>query len=223
MKIYLATGNKNKKREMSEILSEHTIITPSDEGIDFNPIENGTSFFENSLIKAKALFEIVKCPVIADDSGICVDALNGRPGIFSARYAGPDFPEGMPDSSKIPQEKQNEFLINQLNDELKNTKKDFSIFLNGPRSAHYTCSMVLYLGKDRFFISQNTMEGAIIESIEDSRGTGGFGYDPIFFLPNLGKTAAELTADEKNAISHRGKSTRVLVTIINNLKKIENS
>ena len=122
MKIYLATGNKNKKREMSEILSEHTIVTPSDEGIDFNPIENGTSFFENSLIKAKALFEIVKCPVIADDSGICVDALNGRPGIFSARYAGPDYPEGMPDSSKIPQEKQNEFLINQLNDELKNTK-----------------------------------------------------------------------------------------------------
>ena len=204
MKIYLATGNKNKKREMSEILSEHTIVTPSDEGIDFNPIENGTSFFENSLIKAKALFEIVKCPVIADDSG-------------------PDFPEGMPDSSKIPQEKQNEFLINQLNDALKNTKKDFSTFLNGPRSAHYTCSMVLYLGKDRFFISQNTMEGAIIESIEDSRGTGGFGYDPIFFLPNLGKTAAELTADEKNAISHRGKSTRALVTIINNLKKIENS
>ena len=129
----------------------------------------------------------------------------------------------MPDSSKIPQEKQNEFLINQLNDALKNTKKDFSTFLNGPRSAHYTCSMVLYLGKDRFFISQNTMEGAIIESIEDSRGTGGFGYDPIFFLPNLGKTAAELTADEKNAISHRGKSTRALVTIINNLKKIENS
>ena len=117
MKIYLATGNKNKKREMSEILSEHTIVTPSDEGIDFTPIENGTSFFANSLITAKALFEIVKCPVIADDSGICVDALNGRPGIFSARYAGPDFPEGMPDSSKIPQEKQNEFLINQLNDE----------------------------------------------------------------------------------------------------------
>ena len=222
MKIYLATGNKNKKREMSQILSEHTIITPSDEGLDFNPIENGKTFYENSLIKAKALYEIVHCPVIADDSGICVDALNGVPGIFSARYAGPDFPQGKPDGTKIPQSEQNEFLINQLNCALKNNEKNFN-FKNGPRSAHYTCSMVLYLGPDRFYVSQDTMEGTIIEDIKDSRGNGGFGYDPIFFLPEYNKTASELSAEEKNAISHRGKATRAIVSIIENLKKIQNS
>ena len=83
MKIYLATGNLNKKREMSEILSEHTIVIPSDENIDFSPVEDGKTFYENSLIKARALYEIVGSPVIADDSGIGVDILKGEPGIFS--------------------------------------------------------------------------------------------------------------------------------------------
>ena len=82
MKIYLATGNKNKKKEMCELLPEHTILIPSDEGIDFDPDETGTTFYENSLIKARTLYDIVHCPVIADDSGICVDALGGAPGIF---------------------------------------------------------------------------------------------------------------------------------------------
>ena len=97
-------------------------MTPADEGIDFNPEETGSTFYENSLIKAKALYEIVKSPVIADDSGICVDALNGAPGIYSSRYAGPDFMKGKPDGSKISQEEQNVFLINQLNNTLKNEK-----------------------------------------------------------------------------------------------------
>lgn len=217
MKIYLATGNKNKKREMSEILFPHTVVTPSDEGIDFNPVEDGKTFYENSIIKAKALYEIVHCPVIADDSGICVDALNGIPGIYSARYAGPDFPKGKPDGSKIPQEEQNRFLIESLNSVLQNKQDIHSNFLNGPRSAHYTCSMVLYLGKDRVFVSQETMEGTIVNSINDAAGTGGFGYDPIFFLPQYQKTAAELSANKKNAISHRGKATRILMQILNTL------
>lgn len=217
MKIYLATGNKNKKREMSQILSQHQIVTPSDEGIDFSPVENGTTFYENSIIKAKALYEIVHCPVIADDSGICVDALGGIPGIYSARYAGPDFPKGMPDGSKISQDEQNRFLIQQLNDRIAHGNLDSSHFTNGPRSAHYTCAMVLYMGNDRVYAIQDTMEGAIVNSIEDAKGTGGFGYDPIFFLPDLGVTSAELSAEEKNKISHRGKATRTLLKIMESI------
>lgn len=217
MKIYLATGNKNKKREMSQILSQHQIVTPSDEGIDFSPVENGTTFYENSIIKSKALYEIVHCPVIADDSGICVDALGGIPGIYSARYAGPDFPKGKPDGSKISQDEQNRFLIQQLNDRIAQGNLDSSHFTNGPRSAHYTCAMVLYMGNDRVYAIQDTMEGAIVNSIEDAKGTGGFGYDPIFFLPDLGVTSAELSAEEKNKISHRGKATRTLLKIMESI------
>lgn len=216
MKIYLATGNKNKKREMSQILSSHTVITPADEGIDFNPIENGKTFYENSIIKAKTLYEIVRCPVIADDSGICVDALNGIPGIYSARYGGPEFPHGKPDGSKTPQELQNRFLIESLNAAVASGITSDS-FKNGLRSAHYTCAMVLYLGTDRIFVSQETMEGTIVERIEDAAGTGGFGYDPIFFLPQYGKTAAQISSEEKNAISHRGKATRALVEMLKTL------
>lgn len=216
MKIYLATGNKNKKREMSQILSPHTVITPADEGIDFNPIENGKTFYENSIIKAKTLYEIVRCPVIADDSGICVDALNGIPGIYSARYGGPEFPHGKPDGSKTPQELQNRFLIESLNAAVASRITSDS-FKNGLRSAHYTCAMVLYLGTDRIFVSQETMEGTIVERIEDAAGTGGFGYDPIFFLPQYGKTAAQISSEEKNAISHRGKATRALVEMLKTL------
>lgn len=216
MKIYLATGNKNKKREMSQILSPHTVITPADEGIDFNPIENGKTFYENSIIKAKTLYEIVRCPVIADDSGICVDALNGIPGIYSARYGGPEFPHGKPDGLKTPQELQNRFLIESLNAAVASGITSDS-FKNGLRSAHYTCAMVLYLGTDRIFVSQETMEGTIVERIEDAAGTGGFGYDPIFFLPQYGKTAAQISSEEKNAISHRGKATIALVEMLKTL------
>ena len=219
MKIYLATGNENKKREMSQILNQHEIVTPKDEGIDFNPVEDGTTFYENSIKKAKALYEIVQKPVIADDSGICVDALNGIPGIYSARYAGPNYEKGLPDNKKISQQEQNEFLIQQLNAVEESNNYPKAPYKNGKRSAHYTCAMVLYLGDDRIYIAQETMEGCLINKIEEARGTGGFGYDPIFFLPEYNMTAAELTAEEKNNISHRGKATRALVNIINNLEK----
>lgn len=221
MRIYLATGNINKKKEMSQILPEHTIITPKDEGIDFNPVENGTTFYENSIIKAKSLYNIVHCPVIADDSGITADALGGIPGLYSSRYAGPDFPRGLPDGKKIPQEEQNRLLIKQLNDTLAAGTDNAAHLKNGPRSAHYTCAMVLYLGNDRVFVAQETMEGTIVENIEDAAGTGGFGYDPIFFLPHYNRTAAQLSADEKNAISHRGKAARALVRIINGIESIQ--
>ena len=217
MKIYLATGNKNKKREIEQILPNHTILIPSDEGIEFNPDETGTSFYENSIIKAKTLYDIVHAPVIADDSGICVDALAGAPGIYSARYAGPDFMEGRPDGKKIPQSEQNVFLIEQLNQAVKNGNLPKGQYLHGDRSCHYTCSMVLYLGTDRIFVCQETFEGTLINSIEEQAGDGGFGYDPIVFLPEYNKTVAQLSADEKNAISHRGKAVRIIKKIIESL------
>ena len=214
MKIYLATGNKNKKKEMCELLPEHTILIPSDENIDFNPEETGTTFYENSLIKARTLYDIVDCPVIADDSGICVDALGGAPGIYSSRYAGPSFMKGKPDGSKISQEEQNIFLIQQLNDAIANGQLPKAAYLNGERSCHYTCAMVLYCGTDRLFVAQETFEGTLIKDIKDQAGDGGFGYDPIVFLPQYNKTVAQITAEEKNAISHRGKAVRALKKII---------
>lgn len=217
MKIYLATANKHKKKEMVELLPEHTIVIPSDEGIDFDPEETGTTFYENSLIKAKALYEKVHCPVIADDSGICVDALEGAPGIYSSRYAGPDFMQGKQDGSKISQEEQNILLIKQLNDKLKSNILPKAQYLNGNRSCHYTCAMVLYCGPDRLFVAQETFEGTLIDDANDSRGNGGFGYDPIVFLPEYNKTVAEISAEEKNRISHRGKAVKTIKKIIENL------
>lgn len=206
MKIYLATGNANKKREIAELFPEHEIVIPRDEGISFNPEETGSTFYENSLIKAKALWDIVRAPVIADDSGICADALGGAPGIYSSRYAGPGFMQGASDGTKISQEEQNRLLISQITDAAGSGNRS-------GRTAHYTCSMVLYLGNDRLFVAQETMEGEIVERCEDARGNGGFGYDPIFYLPQLNKTAAELTSAQKNEISHRGKASRAIKII----------
>lgn len=217
MKIYLATGNKHKRKEMAELLPDHEIVIPSDEGITFDPDETGTTFYENSIIKAKALYDIVQAPVIADDSGICVDAIGGRPGIYSSRYAGPDFPQGKPDGTKISQEEQNVFLIQELNDALKNPKPEYERFLNGPRSCHYTCAFVLFLGGDRLYVVQETFEGTLIDDISKQAGNGGFGYDPIVFLPEYNKTVAEISAEEKNSISHRGKAVSALKKILDNL------
>ena len=219
MKIYLATGNMNKKREMSEIFPEHTIVTPKDEGISFDPEETGSTFYENSLIKARALWEITHTPVLADDSGICVDALGGIPGIYSSRYAGPGHEKGIPGAEKTPQEEQNRMLIEQTNKAILEgidieAGKKLGLFPNGVRSCRYVCAMVLYMGPSRLYVAQETFEGTLIERIEDARGTGGFGYDPLFVVPGTSKTAAELTPDEKNAISHRGKASRPIQKIV---------
>lgn len=210
MRIFLATGNEHKRREVRQILPAHEILIPKDEGIAFAPVEDGKTFHENSMIKARSLWEVVKAPVIADDSGLCVDALGGEPGIFTSRYAGPDFMHGRPDGKKISQEEQNRFLIEQLN---ATGSED--------RSCRYVCSIVLMLNPDRFFIVQETFEGVIIDSIEKQAGNGGFGYDPIVFLPEYGRTVAEIPAEEKNRISHRGKALRAISEILEkNFEKI---
>ncbi|MBQ9537637.1 MAG: non-canonical purine NTP pyrophosphatase [Treponema sp.] len=221
MKIYLASSNKNKKREISEIFPMHEIVTPADEGIEFDPEETGNTFLENSLIKARALHLLTGHPVLADDSGICVDALGGVPGVWSSRYAGPEFHRGRPDGSKIPQSEQNAFLIGELNAALASGNVDIEagkkqgLFKDGPRSAHYACAMVLLTGVQEYAAAVQVMEGTLLEDVSQARGNGGFGYDPIFFLPKYGKTAAELTAEEKNAISHRGKAARMIMRLLN--------
>ena len=213
MKIYLATGNQHKKREMQRIFSDFDIVIPKDEGIDFDPDETGSSFFENSVIKAKALYDIVKAPVIADDSGLCVDALNGAPGIYSSRYAGKEAMKGT--GVKIAQEEQNRLLLEQVNEVLEKGEEAKNMpYLNGKRSCHYVCSLTCYVAPDRFFNVQETFEGYLIDKLEDAAGCGGFGYDPLVLLKEYGKTVAEISDEEKDAISHRGKAARALYEVV---------
>lgn len=187
---------------MQEILNPHLIRIPKDDGIDFDPVEDGNDFVSNSLIKAKALYDIVHQPVIADDSGLCVDILAGRPGIYSARYAGKNAPVSV-DGSKLPVDERNALLLEEAWEaaDLRPEEDKASLL-----SCHYVCCMVLYLGKDHFYSIQETLEGRLLTREEKQRGTGGFGYDPIVLLPETGKTVAELTDAEKNRISHRGKA-----------------
>jgi len=142
MTIFIATGNRHKAEEFSRIFSDHTLILPADRGIAFDPEESAATFFGNALIKAKTLFELVGEPVIADDSGICVDALNGEPGIFSARY-------GSTGGNELPAEERNRILLDRL-DGITD------------RTARFVCNMVLYLGPNRFICVQETLEGTIV-------------------------------------------------------------
>lgn len=220
MTIFLASGNRHKQNEIAQIFSPHEILIPKDKGIDFDPEENGTSFVENSLIKARALWNIVHEPVIADDSGICVELLNNAPGIYSARYAGANDMQGIKSGEKLESEERNRLLIEQTN----NALKDFR--LKNPnekrtdlelRKCCFVCSMVLYLGNERFYAVQETLEGSLVSSMNSSAGNGGFGYDPIVYLPSFQKTVAELSEEQKNSISHRGKAGAKLASILKQL------
>lgn len=180
-KLVFATNNENKLREAREILSPLGIevVSQRDAGADCDPEENGATFAENAMIKAGAVYDIVKCPVIADDSGLCVDALDSRPGVFSARYA--------PDEEKC----------SKLLGEMKDVPDD-------KRRAYFECS-IAYLDADRYF----TVSGKCVGKIAfEERGRNGFGYDPIFLYGE--KTLAEMSADEKNRISHRGNALKGL-------------
>jgi XTP/dITP diphosphohydrolase len=190
MKLYFASGNAHKREELQRLFPEHDIVIPADEGIDFDPEETGATFFENALIKAQALYAITKRPVIADDSGICVDALDGEPGIHSARY-------GSEGGAKLDSTERNALLLSRMAGERN-------------RTCRFVCNMVVYLAPDRFVSAQETLEGVLID---EPKGTGGFGYDPIVFVPEYGKTVAELSPEEKDACSHRGKAARVIARI----------
>jgi len=212
MTIWFATGNAHKKKELSAILRTHGVdcrlLIPKDAGLDFDPEETGTSFHENALLKANELYALLNKarpalfspgdPIIADDSGICVDALDGRPGIYSARYAG-----AINNGKKLEAGERNSLLLDEVGDA-------------ADRKARFVCAMVLMYSTNRFFIAQETMEGELVKNMEQAKGIGGFGYDPVFYIPELGKTAAELSDDEKNKISHRGKAGKVIAKIMSN-------
>ena len=191
MQIYLASGNRHKQEEFAAILEGHRIKLPADAGIIFDPEETGTTFLENALLKARVLYESVKCPVIADDSGLCIDALGGKPGIYSARY-------GMKDGVPLDAQERNKLVLQQM-EGIEN------------RNCRFVCCIVVMLDAHRFFTVQETCEGVIAES---ERGEHGFGYDPIVYLPKIGKTVAELTAQEKNELSHRGKAGRLVARLL---------
>jgi XTP/dITP diphosphohydrolase len=196
MKIWFATNNSHKKEELEAVLGIKLSI-PSEAGIDFAPEETGMTFCENALLKARELKKVLNKkdePVIADDSGLCVDGLEGRPGVLSARY-------GDADGKKITSMQKNHLLLEELGE-------------NPKRNARFVCAMVLLFDYDRFFIVQETVEGEIVKGRESMSGTGGFGYDPIFLIPRLGRTMAELSAEEKNKISHRGKAGFLISKIL---------
>ena len=184
IKIILATSNKHKLEEINAINTNKNIIFDVINK-DFNPIENGTNFQENALIKAKEASKITNTYCLADDSGLCVDALEGRPGIHSARYA------------QTQQEK-----IEKLLNELKGVPYDW-------RSAHFVCSMVL---TDKEGKNLHTETGKVFGYIDDEpKGTNGFGYDPIFFVPEYDKTMSELPEEIKNSISHRANALKPML------------
>jgi len=192
MQLLIATNNVHKFEELKPLFAEHELLRPADLGIQhFNPEECGETFFENALIKAESLYKITEQPVIADDSGLCVEALGGRPGIESARY-------GSLDGTPLSAEEKNKLLLAEL-EHVQN------------RRCAFVCCLVLYYGRQRFLCVQETLEGEISMS---PRGMQGFGYDPIVYLPQWEKTVAELSPEEKNRISHRGKAAQKMAAML---------
>jgi XTP/dITP diphosphohydrolase len=216
MTIWFASGNSHKKAELAAILntngSTNQLLIPSDVGLEFDPEETGTTFYENALLKARALYSLLEKErptlftpgdvVIADDSGICVDALGGRPGIYSARYAGANS-EKAPNAKKLESAERNALLLEELG-------------THPLRSARFVCAMALMFSPDRFYFVQETFEGEIVSGPDAAKGSGGFGYDPILFIPGLGRTVAELSDDEKNNISHRAKAGKIIANLLRN-------
>lgn len=190
MKLIIASGNRHKVREIREILGGafEEILSMTEAGIDHDTVEDGTTFLENARKKAREIMEISGCAAIADDSGICVPALDGAPGVYSARYCG-----------RHGDDEENNRLL------LKNMagKTD--------RRAYYTCAMVIAYPDGHTKEAEGYMHGTLLC---EGRGTGGFGYDPLFVPEGGEKTLAEYTAEEKNAISHRASALRQLLSIL---------
>ena len=187
MKLILASNNAHKLTEMKAILAPYfdEIVSMGEAGIEHETVEDGKTFMENAVKKAKELAELSGCCAIADDSGLCVDALAGGPGVFSARFA------GVHGDDKA----NNALLLKELEGERE-------------RGAHYTCAIALAWPDGRLLTAEDYLYGEIAY---DERGTNGLGYDPLFLLKELGLRTAELSPEEKNRISHRGKALRKLV------------
>ena len=188
MKIVLASSNEHKVKEINEIVEGtglEFILPPS----GFDPEENGTTFEENSFIKANEAWKLTKNWVLADDSGLCIDALDGKPGIFSARYA------------ETPQKR-----IDRVLNEMQGKEN---------RNAHFACCMTLIEPNGTVAFSYTGIcEGSIVK---EQRGKNGFGYDPIFLVKNSIKTMAELSEEEKNKISHRSVALNKVIEYLKSL------
>ena len=190
MKLIIASNNAHKLTEMKAILSPFfdDVQSMREAGIEHETVEDGTTFMENAVKKASELAEISGQAAIADDSGICVDALGGAPGIYSARFSGVH-----------GDDKANNRLLLEKLEGVEN------------RAAHYTCAIALCWPDGKMLTAEDYLFGEIAH---DEKGTGGFGYDPLFLLPERGLRTAELGPGEKNAISHRGKALRKLVKLL---------
>ncbi len=196
-RIIFATGNKDKMREIREIMADVDveILSMKEAGITADIEENGTTFEENAVIKAKAIAEHTDAIVLADDSGLEIDYLDKAPGVFSARFMGED----------TSYEIKNQALL----DKLEGVPKE-------ERTARFVCAIAAVLPDKRVLITNEAMEGYIGYHAE---GENGFGYDPILFLDEFGCSSAALTREQKNAISHRGKALRAMKELLkqNNL------
>ena len=189
MKVVLASKNPHKLVEIRQITDKFgfELVLQSELGVDIDVEETGKTFEENSLIKAKAVMEATGLPAIADDSGIAVDALNGEPGIYSARYG---FDETLDDRGRM-------MLL------LKNTEN----VPDGQRQAQFVCVITFITPDGTTIQARGEIHG---ELTREPRGQNGFGYDPIFYYPPLGMTTAELPGEVKNQVSHRGNALRIL-------------
>ena len=180
--IVAATGNAHKLKEIRAILKDYEILSEAEAGFYGDVEETGATFAENALIKARAVSEATGYPALADDSGLCVEALNGAPGVFSARYSGGGSAENRA------------LLLKNLNGE-------------SDRSAYFACAIALVYPDGRTVTAEGRTFGEILTS---EQGENGFGYDSLFFSLDLGKAFAEATEEEKNAVSHRGRALRAL-------------
>ncbi|MBP7264146.1 MAG: non-canonical purine NTP pyrophosphatase [Spirochaetia bacterium] len=196
MTINLATANEHKADELRPLLSGHRLLTARELGFDFDVPEDGDTFLANAVDKALALYRQAGGPALADDSGLCVDALGGRPGVLSARYGSPD------GRTPLPSPERNALLLAEMDGERN-------------RTCRFVCCLALVLSPDRVVTAQETCEGILLD---EPRGTGGFGYDPIVYLPGYGKTVAELDAATKNLVSHRGRALRRLRAVLADLE-----
>ena len=190
----IATGNQDKVREIKAMLEglPLRVLSMKERGIVLEVEESGSSFCENAVLKARAIHEITGGFVMADDSGLAVDALGGEPGIYSARFMGED--------ADYPTK------IEELWRRLKDVPRE-------ARTARFVCAIALYCPDGSLFTTEAVMEGLIHDEIA---GANGFGYDPVLFLPEYGLTAAQISPEEKNRISHRGKA---VVSMLDYLKK----
>ncbi|MGN1318837.1 MAG: XTP/dITP diphosphatase [Lachnospirales bacterium] len=188
-KIVFATKNKGKLKEIKDKLPEYEVLSMEEAGINIEVEENGETFEENALIKARAISKLCNDIVVADDSGLEIDYLNKAPGVYSARFLGHDT------------------SYDYKNNEILKMLKDVP---DNKRTARFVCAMAVVFPNGKEEVTRATIEGIIGHNIS---GSNGFGYDPIFFVPSLNKTTAELSMEEKNKISHRGKA-------LDNVKKI---